>query len=152
MHNEEPREIPEHEHYESLCALAAGGLMESAEIVDFQTHLRECSACRSDYEELSSVVACALPQAQRSFQQSLTEWARPLRDSRQRFLRRARAEGVVFSREVEAPVRSSPWYFHPVATLAAVAVLVLFAVRFSVYHFSASRGAGDGRRRSTAKR
>jgi hypothetical protein len=128
--------IQEHEHYEVLCALAAGGLMESGEIVDFQTHLKDCGECRADYEELSTLVTCVLPQAQRSFQQKLAEMrAKPLPDSRQRFLRRARAAGVVFSREVEAPTRSSPWYFHPVAMLASVAGLVLVAVSLSIYHF-----------------
>ena len=39
--------------------------------------------------------------------------AKPLPFSRQRFLRRARAEGVIFSREVETSTRSSPWYFRP---------------------------------------
>jgi hypothetical protein len=136
--------IREHEHYEVLCALAAGGLMEGSEIVDFQAHLKECSECRSDYEELSALVTGALPQAQRSFQQNLAEMrANPLPDSRQRFLRRARAEGVVFSREVETPVRSSPWYLRPVTMLAAVAVLVLVAVSLSIYHL---REAPRGRR------
>jgi hypothetical protein len=134
VHNNKPREIPEHEHYKSLCALAAGGLMESAEIVDFQAHLKECIKCRSDYEELSDLVTCVLPQAQGAFQQKLGERrAKPLPDSRQRFLRRARAEGVVFSREVEGPVRSSPWYFRPVSILASVAVLALIAVSLSIY-------------------
>jgi len=136
VHKPQQGEIQEHEHYEVLCALAAGGLMESAEIVDFQTHLRECSECRSDYEELSSIVACVLPQAQRSFQLSRAERrAKPLRDSRQRFLRRARAEGAVFSREVEAPSRSRSWHLHPVAMFASVAVLVLVAASLSIYYF-----------------
>lgn len=134
----------EHEHYEQLCALAVGGLMESAEIVDFQTHLRGCSECRSDYEELSSVLAFVLPQAQKTFQQNLAESrTKPLPDSRQRFLRRARTEGVVFSREIEVPVRSSPWYFRPVAMSAAVAGLVLIAVSLPIYHLrEAPRAAG----------
>jgi hypothetical protein len=142
VHNEQPREILEHEHYKTLCALAAGGLMEGDEIVDFQTHLKECSECRSDYEELSALVTGALPQAQRSFQHTLAEMrADPLPDSRKRFLRRARAEGVVFSREVEPPVRSNPWYFRPVALLPAIAVLVLVAVSLSIYHLRAPRAA-----------
>jgi hypothetical protein len=132
----------EHEHYEQLCALAAGGLMEGGEIVDFQTHVKECFECRSDYEQLSALVTCALPQAQRSILRNLAESrAKPLPDSRQRFLRRARIEGVVFSRQVEAPVRSSPWYLRPVSMLAAVAVLVLIAVGLSIYHFRAPRAA-----------
>jgi hypothetical protein len=126
---------PEHEQYEGLCALAAGGLLEGAEFVDFQAHMTECSECRSDYEELSSLVTGELPQAQ-AFRQKLAELrVKPLPYSRQRFLRRARAEGVVFSREVETSARSAPWYLRPVTVLAPVAVLVVTVITLAVYHF-----------------
>ena len=126
----------EHEHFEELCALAAGGLLEGAEFIDFQAHLKECSECRSGYQEFSHLVTRELPLAQGSFRLKLAEMtARPSSGSRQRFLRRARAEGVAFSREVEPPVRSSSWYFRPIVMLAPVAALVVIAVSLAVYHF-----------------
>src|SRR5579863_4658410 len=98
---QERKGSPEHEPYDELCALAAGGLLEGEELVDFLAHLKECSECRSDFQELSTLVTQELPQAQGTFRQKLAEMrATPLPYSRQRFLRRARAEGVVFSREV----------------------------------------------------
>ena len=130
------RGMPEHEQYEALCALAAGGLLEGAEFVDFQAHLRECNKCRSDYQELSGLVTRDLPQVQGTLRQKLTEMrTTPLPYSRQRFLRRARAEGVVFSREVETPARWGPLYFRPVTILAPVAVLAVIAVSLAVYRF-----------------
>ena len=136
MPEQQRRGSPEHEHYEALCALAAGGLLEGAEFVDFQAHLKECSDCRSDCHELSSIVTWELPQVGGAFRQKLGEMrAKPLPYSRQRFLRRARSEGVIFSREVETPVRSGPWYLRPVTMLAPVAVLVVIAVSLTVYHF-----------------
>ena len=130
-----PSGVPEHEQYEALCALAAGGLLEGAEFVDFEAHMKDCSECRSNYEELSSLVTGDLPQAQGTFRQKLAEMrAKPLPYSRQRFLRRARAEGVVFSREVDTPAPSTRWYFRP-AVSAAVAALILAAASFTVYHF-----------------
>jgi hypothetical protein len=130
------RGLPEHEQFEELCALAAGGLLEGEEFVDFQAHLKECSECRSDYQELSALVTLELPQAQGTFRQKLAEMrAKPLPYSRQRFLRRARAGGVVFSPEVETPVRSGRWYFRPVTMLAPIAALVAIAVGLTVYHF-----------------
>jgi hypothetical protein len=81
--------------------------------------MKECGEYRSDYQELSGLVTRELPQAQGTLRQKLAEMsAKPLPYSRQRFLRRARAEGVVFSREVETPVRWSRWYFRPVVVLA----------------------------------
>lgn len=136
MPEHQQRGMPEHEPYEALCALAAGGLLEGAEFVDFQVHLKECSDCRFDFQELSSLVTRELPQAQGPFRQKLAAMtSKPLPYSRPRFLRRARAEGVVFSRKVETPARSSPWYFRPVTMLAPAAALVVVAVSLTVYHF-----------------
>jgi len=130
------RDTPEHEEYEALCALAAGGLLEGAEFVDFQAHMKECSQCRSDYQELSSLVTRDLQPAQGTFRQKLAVMrAKPLPYSRQRFLRRARAEGVVFSPEVDTPALAVPWYFRPAAVLVPVAALVVVVVSLTVYHF-----------------
>lgn len=130
------RALPEHERFEELCALAAGGLLEGSELVDFHVHMKECSECRSDYDELSSLVTRELPQAQGTFRPKLDEMrAKPLPYSRQRFLRRARAEGVAFSGEVEAPVHSASWYFRPVTLLAPLAALVVVAFSLIVFHF-----------------
>jgi hypothetical protein len=128
--------MPDHEPHEALCALAAGGLLEGAEFVDFHAHMRECGECRSDYEKLSGLVTGELPRAQRAFRQKLEAMrAKPLPYSRQRFLRRARAEGVVLSPESDTPVLSRSWYFRPAAVLAPVAILVVAAVSLAVYHF-----------------
>jgi len=128
-------EMPEHEPYEALCALAAGGLLEGADFVDFQTHMKECSQCRADYQELSSVVALNLPQAQRTFRQKLEEMrANPLPYSRQRFLRRARAEGLAFSPDVDASPRTTSWFLRPVTLLAPVAAVIVATVGLTVYH------------------
>jgi len=126
----------EHEPSEELCALAAGGLLEASEFVDFQAHMKECSQCRSDYQELSSLVARDLPQTQAAFRQKLAAMrATPLPYSRQRFLRRARSEGVVFSPEVDTPFPSTSWYRRPIAVLAPVAAVIVAAVSLTVYHF-----------------
>jgi hypothetical protein len=133
---------PKHEQYEALCALAAGGLLEGAEFVDFEAHMKACSECRSDYKELSSLVTGELPQARETFRQKLAEMrAKPLPYSRQRFLRRARAEGLVFSREVETLAQSGHWYFRPFPVSAAVAALILLAASVTVYRFRGTDSA-----------
>jgi hypothetical protein len=147
------RGLPEHEQFEELCALAAGGLLEGKEFVDFQAHMRECSECRSDYQEFSGLVTRELPLAQGTFRQKLAEMsAKPLPYSRQRFLRRARAEGAIFSRDVETPIRSGRWYLRPVTLLAPVAVLVVIAVSFTVYHFRETPDTARGKDAAAAQR
>jgi hypothetical protein len=128
--------MPGHDHYEELCALAAGGHLDSTEYVAFQAHVKECGECRTAYREMAALITQDLPQANGALKQKLaTVMTKPLRDSRQRFLRRARSEGVVFSREVEAPAPSGSWHFRPATVLAAATVLVAAAVSLTAYHF-----------------
>ena len=76
--------------------------MEGAELAEFKSHLRECTKCHSDYQEFSRLVTRELPQGQSTLQQKLQAMrTKPLRNSRQRFIRRAGAEGLDFSRDVE---------------------------------------------------
>jgi len=128
--------IPDHDHFKLLSTLAAGGLLNGEEFVDFQAHMKKCSECRSEYTEFSSLLTRELPQAQGSLRQKLSAiGTKPLPYSRQRFLRRARVEGVVFSREVETPARLRPWYLSSGAVTAAVVALVVAAVGLTVYSF-----------------
>ncbi len=130
--------MPGHDHsyYEELCALAAGGHLDNAECVEFQAHVKECGECRTTYRELAALITQDLPQAQGGLKQKLAAvMTKPLPDSRQRFLRRAPTEGVVFSREVEAPVPSGSWHFRPATVFAAATVLVAAAVSLTAYHF-----------------
>ena len=125
-----------HEQYEELCALAAGGLLEPAELVEFHGHLKNCGSCRSDYKEFFRLVTAELPQGQGTFSLKLGEMkAKPLPDALQRFLRRVRAEGVVLSPQVDTAASSDGWTFRPVTLLGPVAALVLVAVSLTAYHF-----------------
>jgi len=138
---QERRESPEHDRYLELCALAAGGLLEGSDFTEFRAHMKECSDCRAEYQAFSSLVTGDLHQARPTFGQKLAAMrAKPLPNSRERFLRRARAEGVVFSSEVDTPVQSRAWYLGSAGFLAPVAALVLVAIGLTVYHF---RGAPE---------
>jgi hypothetical protein len=130
------RGMPEHVRYEELCALAAGGLLQGADFADFKAHMKECGDCQFDYDKWCTFVTRDVPQAQGTLRQKLEAMrSKPLPYSRQRFLRRARAEGLIFSREVETSARSGPWYFRPLMMLAPVALLIVIAVGLTIYHF-----------------
>ncbi len=136
--------ITGHERYQELCALAAGGLLEPAELVEFQNHIKNCDSCRLDYEEFSRLVTAQLPQAQGTVSLKLGEMkAKPLPDARQRFLRRVRAEGVVLSPQVDTAASLETWTFRPVTLLGPVAALILVAVSFTAYHFRGLPGAAQ---------
>jgi hypothetical protein len=127
--------VTEHEPNAVRCALAAGGLLEAEEQIGFQKHIEECGECRSDYEALSHLVLQNLPEVPQTLRQ---RWAlfrtKPLPYARERFLGRARAEGVVFSREMQNPTSSVTWYRGTVLTLSAVASLVLLAIGRTLFY------------------
>ncbi len=134
------RMIPEHDQYELLCTLAASGLLEHDEFVDFQAHMQTCSQCRLDYQDLGDLTR-QLPQTQGSFRQKLAAMqAKPLEYSRERFLRRARSEGVALSRAVDRPAASRAWALRPAGVMAFVAALIVAAISLAVYHFRDASG------------
>lgn len=143
--------MPGHDHYEELCTLAAGGHLDSAEYVAFQAHVKECGECRTAYCELAALITQDLPQADGAVKQKFaTVLTKPLPDSRQRFLRRARTEGVGFSREVESPAPSGSWQFRPATVLAAATVLVAVVVSLTTYHFRSVPDTARAQDASTA--
>ena len=141
MPENQKRWMSEHARYEELCALAAGGLLEGEDFADFKAHMKECGDCQFDYDKWCSLVTRDVPQAQGTLRQKLGAMrAKPLPYSRERFLRRARAEGVALSQQVDTLARSAPWYFRRL-TLLSSAALGVVAVSLTVYHFLAGRDA-----------
>jgi hypothetical protein len=49
------------EHFEELCALAAGGQISEPEFEELQDHMRDCDRCRSAYADFIDLVHNKLP-------------------------------------------------------------------------------------------
>ncbi len=90
-----------HEHFRELSALAAIGQLSSEEDRELSRHLRECSECRDAHGDYVHVVQHELPLADavRSRIRSELRCTLPDAEIRDRFLARARAEGIEFSAE-----------------------------------------------------
>src|SRR5215471_15205718 len=50
-----------HEYFEELCALAAGGQISEPEFVKLQDHMRDCARCQSAYADFVDLVHNKLP-------------------------------------------------------------------------------------------
>jgi len=99
--------MSDHTHYEELAALAAGGHLSDQEMTDLQRHAETCAECKNTVAECREVVHFGLPLAQSPFRRSINMiMSRPDPGSRERFIRRASLEGIVFSPEVRTPVAS----------------------------------------------
>jgi anti-sigma-K factor RskA len=87
------------EYFEELCALAATGQISEPEFVELQDHLQECAHCRSIYGDFMDLLHNKLPLADPELLGSPKLPVFFLRNSsyRQRFIARARKEGLAIS-------------------------------------------------------
>jgi hypothetical protein len=110
-----------HEQYEELCALAASGEASADELSDLRSHLEGCPSCRSAAYDFTQISAQGLSQVA----------AKRLRcgipsGMTQRFVARARSEGIAISRENVAPI-AKPRRFGVLATVCAVTTVIMLA-------------------------
>jgi len=121
-----------HEHFEELCALAASGQILEPEFVELQDHMQRCASCRSAYEEFVDLLHGKLPLANPDIADASTPPGFFSENSsyRERFLARARREGVAVSsqrsRELSwSKLRRWVWPAFANAPLASAALAVL---------------------------
>src|SRR5215471_16100348 len=50
-----------HEYFEELCALAAGGQISEPEFVELQDHMQDCARCQSAYADFIDLLHNKLP-------------------------------------------------------------------------------------------
>jgi hypothetical protein len=124
-----------HEYFRQLSALAAIGQLSSDEDRELGQHLIDCAGCREASEGYAHVIQRQLPQADpiRWRMKSLVPELTSDADVRDRFIARARAEGVEFSAAVEEPRRRRPrlrfwseWHWRTVIATAAVTAVIVF--------------------------
>jgi anti-sigma factor RsiW len=110
-----------HEQYEELCALAASGQASADELNDLRSHLEGCPTCRSAAYDFTQISAQGLSQLA----------AKRLRceipsGMTQRFVARARSEGIEISRENVVPM-AKPRRMGAFASVCAVAAVIVLA-------------------------
>src|SRR5262245_55620373 len=90
-----------HEHFEELCALAAGGQISEPEFVELQEHLQECAHCQSSYSDFIDLIHDKLPLADPELMGSskLPGFFSENSTYHERFLARARKQGLPISPE-----------------------------------------------------
>ena len=92
------------EYFEELCALAASGQVSEEELVELQDHMQECAACRSAYSDFSDLVRNKLILADSEVTHLSAGSGVFLHNTalKQRFLTRARKQGLVLSPNPES--------------------------------------------------
>lgn len=91
-----------HEHFEALCAAASIGQASGAELAELQEHLKGCAVCHQAYADFLQLGAVrSVAQANQQSEVSGPEAIGYIDSAlfREKFLKKAEAEGILFSRE-----------------------------------------------------
>src|SRR5215469_15540663 len=96
--------MTDHERYEELAALSVSGFLSEQETVELREHTKLCPDCMKVEAEFTELVSSGLPLTESPVRQYLQQLRTTTGDGvRERFLQRARREGVIFSLEVQKP-------------------------------------------------
>ena len=126
-----------HEQYEELCALAASGQASQDELEDLRSHLETCPDCRSAAYDFDQISAQALSRlAAKRLQCQIPS------GMTQRFLARARSEGIELSRD-NLPQTATPARRALFTSIAVAAVLIVVAAVLIVATQKASTTASN---------
>ena len=125
-----------HSHYEELAALAAGGHLSDGERTELERHAETCMDCKNAMEEFREVVHFGLPLAQGPLRRNINRLlSRPDPGAKERFLRRASLEGIVFSPEVRGLAASRrPRLTFAFAGAGGLAAIVIGGALFISHH------------------
>jgi len=136
--------MTDHSHFEELAALKAGGFLSAEELLELREHAKDCLECQRAEEEFGGVVCSGLPQMVSPVREFMdTAKTRPDNGIWERFLQRARLEGITFSPAVDGSMRHPGRRFGllvPAATALVTALVV--AIVYGTYWHPASRESG----------
>lgn len=145
--------MSEHEYFEELGALAAGGFLSDQELAELREHTRACPQCLKSEEQFSAAFCSALPLTGGRIQEFLERLRIKLDEGlRARFLERASREGVVFSPDIRLSAQGRAIRLGRVlagtAALAAVALLASYGTR--VYRRGGLEGSAEAKQQIIA--
>ena len=126
------------EYFEELCTLAASGQISEPEFVELLDHMHHCARCQSTFADFIDLLHNKLPLADPELMGSskLAGLFSETSSYRERFLTRARKQGLAVSPRPLRGTRGSRWTnwllpglgFPQVATLAIVMLLVAVGI------------------------
>jgi hypothetical protein len=132
--------LTDHQHYEELCALIVSGQASSAELQAYTEHAETCAECRRQRSDFAGI-------AQHLEMSSSGQAPKhdPPTGMAERFVARARAEGVPLTPYASLKPKLRQWPFRRALPLAAMFVLAASTLSISFFkiksHYVASNGS-----------
>jgi hypothetical protein len=134
--------VPNHEHFEELCAAASIGQASGAELAELREHLGWCSTCQERYSDFLGLNAAEYARNARDEELSREQAVSSIDSTlfRERFLKKAAAEGIVFSDTRTEPLAEpqvrlhKTWNWPLLFARAAAGLVLLVAVGVGGYY------------------
>jgi hypothetical protein len=156
--------VPNHDHYREICAAASIGQATPEELFELEQHAAECHSCREAYFAYLNLASEQFAVANQTPVLSSHDAKESLNTElfTRRFLERAEKEGIVFSQDVgaevrtlapkpEAPAKRAWW---PSVPLGLAASLLIAGMVSTAYFYgkagSRAQGTGDREERMAA--
>ncbi len=114
--------MPDHEHFETFCALVVTGQLAGGELLEFTEHCESCSACRHDVIELAGISSILLS----ARHQDATRIRAP-DGMYDRFVSRWQREGIRLRYSPQIGRRAKPIF---IALTMSLALLIGFLLLF----------------------
>lgn len=136
--------MPNHDQFEEMCALAAGGELGQPDLQVLNAHLEECSSCRELLAELGEIHAQWLPAAK---EEQVEQDAASQAALRKRILKHATQAGARFSRPALLPAEpffAWNWQAPRGWVLAASAMLMIAVSAWAAVQILALRATPQG--------
>jgi hypothetical protein len=123
-----------HERYEELAALAAGGFLSDQENTELLEHTKNCAECQKVVEEFSELVRSGLPLTVGAIREFVDRvGVRPNEGLRGRFFELARREGLRFSPGVQKLGSQRSWRLSATVATAAAAIVLAALSGVGIY-------------------
>jgi hypothetical protein len=131
--------LPQHDHYEELCALAVSGQLADEESKNLAAHAAACAGCRNLLDDFAQIAAQALPQ----FAEKHNRLKIPT-GMTERFVARGRSEGIPLARKSEGTIPKRSGWLRAFAWQTAAATTILVVVLSVRLFKSHSQNAPSG--------
>jgi hypothetical protein len=124
------------EYFEELCALSAGGQISETELVELRDHMQHCARCRTAHADFVDILHDKMPLVDPGLNSPSTPagFFSETSSYRERFLTRARKQGLAVSQAAEPAGRKRkfgiwpfPGFGYPQVAALAIASLLAIA-------------------------
>lgn len=131
--------LTDHEHYEELSALVVSGQASAAELEEYSEHAERCADCRGEGGDFAAIAQLLTVS---DLGKAVSD--NPLAGMTERFVARARGEGVPLAPYPSLKPKLKHWPLRRALSLAAMFVLAISTLSIQIFKIKSQQVASNG--------